>query len=663
VRFLRIIAAAGLMLLGAAAGHAAEKRVALVVGNAAYRHADRLANPVNDAQGMRDALKRLGFDIIYGEDLDHKGLRRVIGQFADRVAAADVALVYFAGHGATFGDTPYVVPVDAEFSSLGQAPYELVPVETLIGELRQAKGVRIAILDACRDNAAEQELKRPAARGGAVTRGLGPMKNPSGLIIAYATQYLSTAADDAAGESLGRHSPFTAALLNNLAVPGLDVKDMFYRVGRDVIAATGGRQRPEISISVYEQYALAPAANAGAAAPPGGNAAVSDAERTWMIIQHTTSLAALDDFIRQYGATSIYGPLARARREELAKEPAREAAKEPAKPADAQQTAAAAPPVTPAAPAADPCSGPVAAGFAAGCAAPLTAEQERGLKPKDSFRECGRCPEMVVAPAGSFLMGSPKSEKDRQGEEGPQHLVTIGRPFAVGKLHVTVDQFAAFVGETGYEASSRCFTVEGGKDEVRDGRSWLDHAFVQEVSHPVVCVSWSDAKAYVDWLSMKTGKPYRLLSEAEWEYAARGQTSPGAYLRFWFGDDEKDLCRYGNGADQKARDSIEEAKGWQFACDDGYAYTSPAGHYQPNAFGLYDMFGNAWQWTEDCWRRDYTGAPADGSVWQTGSCDGRRVVRGGAWSNLTRDLRAAARNAYTDGNFSIGFRVARTLTP
>jgi uncharacterized caspase-like protein len=123
-------------------------------------------------------------------------LRRTVGRFAEIVDDADVAIVYFAGHGATFADTPYVVPVDAEFLSLRQVPYELVPVETLIGELRRAKGVRIAILDACRDNTAERELKRQAApRGGEVSRGLGPMRNPEGLILAYATQYLSTAAD------------------------------------------------------------------------------------------------------------------------------------------------------------------------------------------------------------------------------------------------------------------------------------------------------------------------------------------------------------------------------------------------------------------------------------------------------------------------------------
>ncbi len=257
-------------LLGILPGHA-EKRIALVIGNSVYQHADKLANPVTDARAMRDALVKLGFEVVYGENLGKQQLELKIGSFADAVHDADVALVYFAGHGATFGDVPYVVPVDAQFSSLGQMPYVLVPVETLIGELRQAKGLRIVILDACRDNAAERELKRAASRGGEITRGLARVNNPEGLILAYATQYLSTAADGAPNGD----SPFTTALLHNIATPGLDVKDLFFRVGREVTASTMGRQRPEISISFYDSYALVPGTTAAAApavAPPSVDA-------------------------------------------------------------------------------------------------------------------------------------------------------------------------------------------------------------------------------------------------------------------------------------------------------------------------------------------------------------------------------------------------------
>jgi formylglycine-generating enzyme required for sulfatase activity len=295
------------------------------------------------------------------------------------------------------------------------------------------------------------------------------------------------------------------------------------------------------------------------------------------------------------------------------------------------------------------------------CQTPLTAAQERGLKPKDSFRECENCPEMVVVPPGSFTMGSPGGEKDRFDWEGPQHDVTIGKAFAAGKLHVTVGQFGVFVRETGYEASPKCRAFAGGKWETSVSRSWRNPGFVQEPSHPAVCVTWDDAAAYVDWIAKKTGKPYRLPSEAEWEYAARGRTQPGAYPQFWFGDDDKASCRSGNGADQTIRD----IPGWgsgrpTVPCDDGYGYTSPAGHYAPNAFGLYDMAGNAWQWTADCWHENYDGAPADGSAWTT-ACRRGHMHRGGSWASGPRDLRAAARFGLIDEVDNVGFRVARTL--
>jgi formylglycine-generating enzyme required for sulfatase activity len=150
-----------------------------------------------------------------------------------------------------------------------------------------------------------------------------------------------------------------------------------------------------------------------------------------------------------------------------------------------------------------------------------------------------------------------------------------------------------------------------------------------------------DIRAYVDWLAGKTSRAYRLLTEAEWEYAARGR-STGSYS---FGNDEKDLCRYGNGVDRTARNTLADLRGssQKALCDDGYAYTSPVGTFAANGFGLYDMQGNAWQWTEDCWHANYVGAPSDGSAWlAAGDCNGH-VLRGGAWSSDPSGLRAAAR--------------------
>jgi formylglycine-generating enzyme required for sulfatase activity len=170
-------------------------------------------------------------------------------------------------------------------------------------------------------------------------------------------------------------------------------------------------------------------------------------------------------------------------------------------------------------------------------------------------------------------------------------------------------------------------------------------------------VSWDDATAYAKWLSQRTGKGYRLLTEAEWEYAARAGT---ATTRYW-GDSRDVGCAYANGADQAARTQVRGAGDWHIAdCQDRYGYTAPVGSYRPNAFGLHDMLGNLWEWTQDCWNGNYKGAPADGNAWATGDCE-LRSVRGGSWE----DSPVAVRAAYRVGSpieirvFTRGFRVAR----
>ena len=207
------------------------------------------------------------------------------------------------------------------------------------------------------------------------------------------------------------------------------------------------------------------------------------------------------------------------------------------------------------------------------------------------FRDCPECPEMVVVPAGEFMMGSPPSEEGRGDDEGPVHRVTIAEPFAVGKYEVTFDEWDACVSGGG---------CGGHRPDSKDrGRQ------------PVAEVSWEDAQAYVAWLSRKTGEAYRLLSEAEWEYAARAGTT----TRYHWGDD---IGR-------------NRANCYDDSCGDSWDYTAPVGSFAANAFGLHDVHGNVWEWVEDCWNGNYAGAPSDGSAWESGNCDGR-VLRGGSWS-------------------------------
>jgi hypothetical protein len=281
----------------------------------------------------------------------------------------------------------------------------------------------------------------------------------------------------------------------------------------------------------------------------------------------------------------------------------------------------------------------------------LKPDAERALKPLTSFRECAKdCPEMIVIPAGAlpadtgaarsrprggrdraspdraaaraFTMGSPSTEQGRSTNEGPQHMVTIAMPFAVSKFDVTFADWDACVSVS---ACPKAADSGYGRD-----------------TRPVINISWDDAQTYVAWLSKMTGQPYSLLTEAEWEYAARAGTTTAYY----WGDAPGVYNANCNGCLSK----------WD------NQQTSPVGSFAANQFGLFDMAGNVWQWVQDCYHPDYNGAPTEGSAWTSGDCIDR-VVRGGSWASSPRNLRAAFRFRGTTvfRNNDLGFRVGRTL--
>jgi formylglycine-generating enzyme required for sulfatase activity len=286
--------------------------------------------------------------------------------------------------------------------------------------------------------------------------------------------------------------------------------------------------------------------------------------------------------------------------------------------------------------------------------------------PGTSFRDCSNgCPEMVVVQQGRFTMGAPAGEEarenlpnERRGRSVPQHLITIRHKLAIAKFDVTRDEYAQFVAETNRPDPDSCTTLNTSGDFIATNGNWHSPGFPQTGKDPVVCVSWDDAQAYVAWLSAKTGHVYRLPTEAEWEYAARAGTTTARYGS----DNPAEFCRYTNVGDLDYGEQHPGDSGVNRACRDGYAFTSPVGIFPPNQFGLYDMLGNVLDWNEDCWNPNYSGAPTDGTAWQSGDC-GRRVARGGSWDADLSGVRSANRRAppASSRNTTVGFRVARTL--
>ena len=263
---------------------------------------------------------------------------------------------------------------------------------------------------------------------------------------------------------------------------------------------------------------------------------------------------------------------------------------------------------------------PLAVGWVSSATVPGAGHAQ--MEPGTVFRDCQACPEMVAVPAGSFMMGSPEA-----AAEMPIHRVTIAEPLAVGKYEVTFAEWDACVADGG------CYGHRP------DDKGW------GRENRPVMNVSWNHAQTYVMWLSENTGKTYRLLSEAEWEYVARAGSGTRKYS-------------WGN---EVGRNRANCTKCWSRW--DG-KQTAPVGSFAANAFGLHDVHGNVWEWGQDCWNGTYAGAPADGSAREQGDCNSR-VLRGGSWGNDPWFLRSAGRNGLTTGYRSdgIGVRVARRLTP
>jgi formylglycine-generating enzyme required for sulfatase activity len=284
----------------------------------------------------------------------------------------------------------------------------------------------------------------------------------------------------------------------------------------------------------------------------------------------------------------------------------------------------------------------------------LAAQQQR-----TPFKHCADCPEMVALQAGEFLMGSAADERGRLNDEAAPHLVRIARPFAVGRFEVTVEQFETFLADTGLAVDKTCRVLTGSRDYTaifgEPLTSFRAPSHPTSPAHPVGCIGWHEAQAYAAWLRRKTGKPYRLPSEAEWEYAARA----GTRTSYSFGADSSQLCDHARFAD------LDSAFSWRSGCRSGVTTRGPlaVGSLKPNGWGLSDMHGNVWEWTEDCWGVKPEETPSDGSPFvRPGNCE-VGVLRGGSWVTGSTHTRSAMRMPMplNNRNENVGFRVVLSL--
>ncbi len=583
-----------------------EPRVALVIGNSLYT-VSPLKNPTNDADDIAQALQALNFRVTRLINATNRQMVEAINAFGQELRKGGVGLFFFAGHGVQNRGRNYLIPVGANISSEDQLEFESVDANRVLAAMEAAGNrVNIVILDACRDNPYARSFR-------SASRGLAQMEAARGSFIAFATAPGSTAAD-----GTGRNGLYTQHLLRSLKEPDSDIDKVFRRVTAEVSRASAGRQVPWIAHSLTGDFYFrleikVPASAPGAIADPR-----ADDRALWETVKDSNNADELRAYLEQF-PNGLFAGVARTRLKTLT------SGKPPAQVAT----------ITPPAPVAAPPS-----------IATALADSLQGLAPGTVFRDCDDCPEMVVIPAGSFTMGAPASEQGGSTER-PLHEVTISRKFAAGKFEVTRREFARFVAETRHSTSGGCHFWTGTNWELAVSNDWRIPGFSQTDRDPVTCVNSQDAKAYTQWLSTRTGKTYRLLTEAEWEYVARaGTTTP-----------------FNTGLNiNPTQANYNTTQTYAGSVRGPYRrQTVAVGSFQSNAFGLYDAHGNVWEWTEDCWNANYQGAPSDGSAWTSGDC-AQRVLRGGSWNNGPQYLRSADRGGSTASvrGSSFGFRLART---
>ena len=568
---LTIALLAGLLLTGFAFAQQKEQRVALVIGNNDYQHARKLDNAVADAQAFRRELEARGFQVVYRENANRRAMNGAMEEFIGKLGTDAIGLVYYSGHGVQINGANYLVPTDLSAKTPSDFAYDAIDLEKLVNRVSQAQ----AKFSLAVIDACRDNPFQGNGRDIGGSRGLvAPSGNASGMMVVYSAGANQKALDRLSDADRNPNGLFTREFLKAMRIPGLTVQEAVNKIKTSVIAQAKGVGHVQTP-AIYDQSVGTFMFTPGEAPAPADNTV---RPAPVVVVPAMTAEQREDAFWVDAKAAgnkeAFEGYLEiypKGRYSSLAR-------------ANISRLSSAqgisAPPVV------------------------TSVVQGPTTSAGPAFKDCADCPEMVVIPAGSFDMGGTGSD------EQPVHRVTL-RSFAMGKTEVTQGQWRAVMG-TNPSRFSNCGD-----------------------SCPVEGVSWEDVKQFVSRLSAKTGKTYRLPSEAEWEYA----------------------CRAGGREEYCGGGSVDSVA-WHLG-NSGQS-THPVAGKRPNAWGLHDMSGNVWEWTEDCWNGSYNGAPTDGSAWTAGNCS-QRVARGGSWDLNPQNLRAAirGRNSTAGRDDDNGFRVAR----
>ena len=728
-----------LFLLCALPVHSSQRVSLVIINtNSNYEHALFLANSINDSVDLSVVLERSGLAVNRLENLSWRNLHRSLWEFSRVAEVSEVAIVFYASHGIEVDRKNYLIPVNAELATDRDLDFEAVSLDLVLHAVKGASEMRLVILDAYRDNLFAAKMQSASAirsLGGCLAR----VEPTVETLVAYAAKEGTVASDGTGRNSPYSEVLLTYLEEPGLelglifrkvwdSVSGArcatDYSGKFLR--NKVVNDTNGRQEPFVYSSLSSEGFYLGEIPAKGVAASAASAESGDSGALQIRTQMLTADREYWEFLKDSDYPSdylayanrfkdgVHVELARIRVEKLqddslepgssvasAEETSKLSVDDRLKLAEKslELTRAKRRQIQ---------HGLHELGFDAGLAdglfdnksrrairlwqqaeskestgylnqseADASVEESKKLEMAagTTFRDCDGCPEMIVVPGGTFLMGAPASEEGSEDEERSQHWVSI-RKFAVGVSEVTREEYRNFEDYESKEkkkkkkknTSSKCHIIDEIKKDNKfsveyklesDG-DWKIPKFDQTDQHPVVCVNWKNAKAYASWLSKKTGHQYRLLSEAEWEYAAR---SGSQRSRFW-GDSLQLQCRFANGADRTFNDFFQ-GNYKSASCRDGAAHTAAAGSYEANGFGLHDVLGNVAEWIEDCWHENYYGAPRDGSAWVTDGDCGKRVLRGGSWTSGLGELRSAYRSRVESGfrSVNLGFRVARTLAP